>query len=220
VAYTFHFPIDRTCGRLYYGRVAGPRCDWRAVADARGTIKVQSDSIGQKQELILKVNRQGATDLSFLAQLDSDALEALDLSDLAVHDEQMRDLADMLSLRSLRLDRARVTDQGLAWLPALRGLRNLSLIKTSVSDAGLAHISALKQLERLDLALTILDGSGLAYLRPLPALAFLSLFGVSTLKTAGWSELGCLRGLRSLDLSGTINDGDDRLVVCQANFEQ
>src|SRR5579871_4024285 len=130
---TLHFPVDHSCGRLYQQRVEWDELPWQAnmwtperrvLADARGAVRVPAD---QERSIRLKVNAQGAADLSFLTPLDPDGIGTLDLHGIVIGAAQMHFLAHLTGLRRLDLRQCTITPEALALLPRLRQLRRLVL---------------------------------------------------------------------------------------------
>jgi hypothetical protein len=80
-----------------------------------------------------------------------DDVTALDLSETAVTDAGLKELADLTGLTSLHLIRTRVTDAGLKEVASYEGLASLSLVLCpKVSDAGLKELATLKTLTAMD----------------------------------------------------------------------
>src|SRR5262249_38392282 len=93
-----------------------------------------------------------------------------------VTDVDLKNLADMPRLETLKLDSAGViTDAGLKELAGLKQLKDLGLSGTRVTDAGLKHLSGLKDLRHLNLDFTRVSDAGLEHLTALKSLETLSL---------------------------------------------
>jgi Leucine Rich repeat len=173
------FPADRALGQLLRRTsVTGRRPHEGAsesgepLAEARGTVPLAGEEI-----LTLNVNRDAARDLSPLAALRPDALQALDLSDTAVDDAGLVHLQGLTGLQALDLSVTAIGDAGPAFLAALPSLRILNPAYTHVGDLGLAHLRRLIALEDLDLSDTDVGDEGLVHLQALRSLHRLNLSG-------------------------------------------
>jgi hypothetical protein len=85
----------------------------------------------------------------------------LDCRDLNVTDADLKEMAGLKKLQSLRLSGTQVTGSGLKELAALSGLQNLDLGNTKVDDAGLKELSGSKSLQSLLLDGTSVTDAGL-----------------------------------------------------------
>ncbi len=216
---TVRFPPDRSMGELFVrnGSVGEERdyCEWEWFCEARGVVTVPAT-----KELYLVVTTEVTNDLSFLAALAPDDLQALDVGDevlrfLSGHN-QLRELylIGLCSiglvgsterhnqLRELYLISSHTTDAGLAHLRRLAALETLDLSFSEVTDAGLVHLAGMTRLRELWLEETKITDAGLVHLRELSALETLSLSS-TPITDAGLMHLRGLTALKSLDLGYT-----------------
>jgi hypothetical protein len=99
----------------------------------------------------------------------------LDFHDQKLTDGDLKELAGLKNLRSLRLNGTQVTNAGLKELVALSDLQSLDLGNTQVSDAGLKELAGLKNLQLLLLDSTRITDDGLKELAALKALRSVNL---------------------------------------------
>ena len=128
-------------------------------------------------------------------------LKYLDLSSIAVGDDEMAGVEALGDLEELRLNHTRVGDATLERLARLPRLRELQLADTTVTDAGLARLREAHQLRQLDLGNARISGRGLAHLAGLEGLRELSLGGTDVQD----DDLKYLAGLKSLQDLGLGN---------------
>jgi hypothetical protein len=127
----------------------------------------------------------------------------LDTHCCAMKDQELQELAHLVSLRSLNLGGGLLlSDRGLKEVARLENLQALYLFYTPVTDAGLRELPGLKDLQALDLFSTQVTDAGLRHLTELRKLQALNL-GRTRVTDAGLRELARLKSLRWLDLSGT-----------------
>ena len=88
-------------------------------------------------------------------------LKDLDLSDMGIGPDQMRDLTSCTELRSLDLSLNPITDQNLVHLRSLKKLWRLNLAKTRITDAGLVVLKEMPGLFQLNLHATEVTKTGL-----------------------------------------------------------
>jgi hypothetical protein len=119
-----------------------------------------------------------------------------------VSDHQLRHLAGLANILSLKIGYGTVTDAGLRHVAGLTSLRELQLSRQAVTDAGAAHLTGLSELRELNLRDTKVGDVGLPALSRLTALTTLDLAGCPV-GDRGVEALSALSGLTSLDLSGT-----------------
>ena len=119
-----------------------------------------------------------------------------------VSDDQLRHLAGLTRILSLKVGYGAVTAVGLGHIAGLTSLRELELPRQAVTDAGAAHLPGLVELRVLNLRDTKVGDAGLAALRGLAALTKLDIAGCPV-TDRGAEALAALTGLTSLDLSGT-----------------
>jgi len=167
------FPTDRPMGRLY---LMNPHdeswdlhdvCSWMAdYCPARGEIKVPANV-----ELGLRVSKKGATDLSPIAQLNSNDLQAFNLSERDVTDAGLAYLQGLSGLKMLGLSWAsKISDVGLTYLRNLTVLQSLYLDSTNVTDAGFMNLQWLTTLFSLDVSENEIGDVGLKNLQGLTSL--------------------------------------------------
>jgi internalin A len=99
----------------------------------------------------------------------------LDFHDKKVTDGDLKELAGLKSLRSLRLNGTQVTNAGLKELVGLSDLQVLDLGSTPVSDAGLKELAGFKNLRLLLLDGTKVTDDGLKELTALKSLQTVNL---------------------------------------------
>jgi len=118
-------------------------------------------------------------------------------------DNDLRELADLLSLRNLKLWLVDVTDMGLAHLKRLSLLQDLRCTSSKhITDSGLAHLTGLLSLERLDFSGTRkLTDNSLQYLAGLTGLRYLDLSFADQLTGEGFASLASLPSLQTLVLT-------------------
>jgi hypothetical protein len=89
----------------------------------------------------------------------------LDLSNKAIANVDLADIAKHTQLRELYLAKTGVGDEGLAHLRPLTNLRIISLADTRVTDAGLKHLAAVRSLRQIFLYPTKVTDAGVAELK-------------------------------------------------------
>lgn len=148
----------------------------------------------------LRKRRDAAKLLSELAKIES--IKELDLSQLAITDEDVKQLAEFTNLTAISLADTAVTDDGMQHLAAHKKLKWLDLSGTKVSNAGVAKLTVLAGLQSLGLARTRLTDEALEGVEKLSALRELNLsFTASGNKLI--ESLAELKTLESLNLSAT-----------------
>lgn len=209
-----NFPPDRPMGILSITdneRLLSPAsaCDdygWEEFEDARGRVLVPAS-----KAVMLRVTAEGAADLSPLARLQPDDLQALDMrASLLVDFHLMYEGRDLAAAGRLRFSEAwlnrtstLVNDDSLRHVRSLRGLINLSLSNNAqITDAGLVHLRSLTAIRHLALSRTKITDRGLTLLGGLHELRLLHLS--HTLVTdAGLKHIEPLTELQALYLTGT-----------------
>lgn len=187
---TVHFPGDREVGLLRYNH-------WFDYAGrpARGDIRVPL-----RGAMFFQMHAGAADDLGFLASMPS--LRELDLTAVAVPDEQVAHLTHLERLEFLSLAETPVSDAALEHLASLTRLRRLELEGAPVAGPGLAALRRLRRLEVLGLARTQVDDGAMEHVAALPALRDLSLY-MTRVTDAGLEKLHACRTLRRLELYST-----------------
>ena len=89
----------------------------------------------------------------------------LDLSNKAIANADLADIAKHTQLRELYLAKTGVGDEGLAHLRSLTQLRIISLADTQITDAGLKHLAAVRSLRQIFLYPTKVTDAGVAELK-------------------------------------------------------
>ena len=102
----------------------------------------------------LNLDRFSTTDLSPLANLDSDDLAAIWLGNTHANDQQLSHLAGL---------------NGLLWIDVQNS--------GDITDAGIAHLAELKSLESFGAHWTRISAASLAVLRKMPNLKFVDIWG-------------------------------------------
>ena len=208
------FPGHRQLGQLFIGdseafhghRDTDLLLDrgWKPLENVGDTFVVSgSAGVG------LRLGYPSDSDLSVLATLAPDTLQALDLSSHRWSDEDLVHVRGLTGLKYLNLSGRDVTDRGLEHLRGLTSLLSLDLNYTAITDAGLAHLRDLAGLLSLDLASTAITDAGLEHLRGLTSLQALNLRNTGV-GNAGLAPLRGLTSLRTLTLEETAI-GDDGL---------
>jgi Leucine-rich repeat (LRR) protein len=125
-------------------------------------------------------------------------LEHVSLSeDIAA--EALRPLANLYTLRDLRLTGSSFSGQDIAYLANLTRLEVLDLSETNISDQDVAHLSSLTRLEVLDLSETNVSDQGVQQLAPLINLRSLSL-SYTQMRGSSLTALQSLTRLQELRL--------------------
>ncbi|NPC74846.1 hypothetical protein HPP05_34345 [Corallococcus exiguus] len=166
------FPSDRS---VVWLRARGPQ--WPdmphgiLLGDARGDVPVPDDCAPR-----LLVESTAARDLSFLSRLQPGDLDALELTQTQVTDEQLRHVPHLSGLRRMSLSDTDVTDRALMHLRPLVSLQWLALWWCrGITDAAVPDLLALRGLEFLSLGRTGITDAGVLQLAALPALRTLTL---------------------------------------------
>jgi Leucine-rich repeat (LRR) protein len=122
----------------------------------------------------LALSSQTLTDTSGLGELDS--VETLVLyGKTPLKPGTLRPVADMDSLRCLRIYESGVADELLGELAGAHQILDLELCDTSISDTGLAHLESLTGLRKLNLGSKRITDAGLTHLEKLTGLGVLNL---------------------------------------------
>lgn len=151
------------------------------------------------------------TGLGALAALPK--LQSLDLNnEVGLKAADLAALAGMkglvfLNLGEDQLDAPVLDDQGAAVLGGLTSLTGLSLRGVDLTAAGYAEIAKLSGLTTLDLAEAPIDDAGMAALGALPALDMLTITSNTVLGQDGYSVIGGMKTLRTLNMEWTAAGG-------------
>jgi serine/threonine protein kinase len=129
-------------------------------------------------------------------------LAVLDLRGSSITDANTPRIAELTTLRSLRLDLTQITDAGLPPLAALTGLTYLDLGRTPITDDGLTPILGLGNLAILSLERTAVTDAGVARLRPLTKVWLLNI-GAPNVTDASIPLLAQMTHLKELRLEGS-----------------
>ena len=175
--------------------------EFEVLADAQGTVALPN---AEQRPVTLRINADGAADLSFLSNLDPYGIQALELHDTLLDARQVTYLTHLTGLRALDIARCAITAEGLAHLRQMSHLQQLTVgVIQDPSAAALASLSTLEHLERLEINLTELSGNELAALQSLPRLRDLRLMAAHGVSLSGWEAIGKLITLRSLEVGGS-----------------
>jgi len=123
----------------------------------------------------------------------------VDLNGTKATDADLKIMANLSALKTLKLQKTRVTDAGLKSLAPLKGLQTLNLAETRVTDRGLKGLAELEGLQLLDLTRTPVTGRGLKDLAVLAGLQKLYL-NDTKVTDATLKEVEALKGLQELAL--------------------
>lgn len=225
------FPTDRSVGELYaydsndtksdslYGYTQG-----KYIGEAKGIITLPDN----KKELWLSLNEAAAKDFSFFAEMEAHDVQSLSLDfwevtfderemshlkrltglrklflgSLAITNNCLANIRELVNLCWLDLSDTRIDDRGLEYLVQLDQLEVLDLEMTSISDAGAPRLLALGSLKELSLESTSIGDGGLKRLCRLTSLLHLNL-NQTRITDAGLATCRDLRDLESLDLAYT-----------------
>ncbi len=166
-----------------------------------------------------------------LADADMEHLKALTkvtelrISETAIGDAGLKQVAGLASLTSLWLEGTRVSDVSMTLLARMPRLENLSLWRTAITDQGLAQLSESKTLRFLYVSDTKITDAGLPYLKRMPQLTDVHLNALpitdaglkhlqgtnlrvlqvtyTPVTDAGLEHIKLLTNLTHLDLTGT-----------------
>lgn len=152
----------------------------------------------EQQRVLDAVHARGGTstmmlrDFSQLSLLQANWTQdnVIDLGNLNVTDEDLKDLESMPYLAGLWLGNNQITDRGLAYVKNQTDLRMLDLMNNpGITDEGLAHLKNLTQLEQLLLRNNSqITDAGLIHLENMQHLDILVLHGTKV-TPAGVSRL-------------------------------
>jgi len=190
--------------------------------EARGDITVPLDA-----RITLSVGWAATHDLSPLRCLPADSLWQIDLRNLEITDEQLKNLEHLTLVRNINLSDTDVTDKGmesiskisglltlnvrgtfvtdkcLAALKRISGLRDLTISLTRTGDDGMIEIPSFKNLRSLNLTHTQVGDNGLKWIGASPSLTNLDLSFNKLVTDAGMGSLRNLKTLVEVNLANT-----------------
>ncbi len=143
---------------------------WSPRGNAAGDIALPAATA-----LKLDADYDQGRDLSALARLDANALQALRLKGKHITDETLAHVAKLHGLRSLEVVGTSMTEQGLQHLSTLFALRHLNLNGADIGDPAMAVVSQFGKLEELDLAGTRISNESIQSLKRLTSLRRLNI---------------------------------------------
>jgi hypothetical protein len=153
------FPVDQNCGNLFIRKVTSVDFrDWQRVGAARGIKEVFLD-----MSLRLDVKADAALNLSFLAELQPNDLQALFLYNC--DDSIMKHIVHLSGLEELYLSDTTITDAALALLRPLTSLQRVSIYHTAIGDNGLINLAVIRGLKWLTCSGTAITEDGFAQFR-------------------------------------------------------
>ena len=171
---TLHFPGDRVMGVVYtrpaegsdFGFRGNWYADWTQIGEARGEVEVPAG-----QHVRLDISHEASVDLTPLAQLAADDIDAIWLRGTDVTDDQLQHISHLSGLKHLDLEQCKITDAGAGHLVGLQQLERLDLSAFSVDregfgvgDEAMTVVAQLPSLESIDLRLSKVTDEGLANL--------------------------------------------------------
>ncbi len=172
-ARVFHFPDDRSLGKLKAGDPESKSPDgWDDLGDAKGKVTVPAG-----KAVFLTLAPGSGVDIGSLAGLKGSDIQVLQLVSAGLVDDDLATLKNMSGLKHLGLGYNQITDAGLVHLKDLSGLEVLALSFTKVTDAGMENLKGLKSLRTLTLISTMITDNGLKPLKELSSLQHLELQG-------------------------------------------
>ncbi len=126
-------------------------------------------------------------------------------------DADLAAVAQLTSLKDLRLAGTRVRGTGLANLQGLDQLKTLDLTETQITDTALAHLQGLPNLRELRLQnCRALTNDGLQHLHDCKQLARLDIRGIHSVREAGISALKRALPECAVSMPGYRQDGPAR----------
>jgi hypothetical protein len=125
--------------------------------------------------------------------------DRIEVTQTAVGDDELQQLAGLDSLRELLIDRGEMTSQGLAALARLPQLEHVRIRGAKLTDDDLKELCAIASLRRLNVPQADFTDEGLAALPQLKHLELLRL-GSPRVTAAGIQHIGQVQTLRWLHL--------------------
>ncbi|VGO12337.1 Internalin-A [Pontiella desulfatans] len=207
-------PANSEPSHWWWGGIAGK---WVQVGEAKGDVAVPLN-----MRLGFAVEPEGWIDLSTLANLAPDAIEALEFHG-SPKDEYIDDIGTLTELKTLVLGSGAATHKGLASLKKLESLERLHIdpidedgmaivgeltslkglrlsSESVITCKGFSHLARLSALEELMIGWKGYEGNGLVHLSQLPSLEYLYLSGFET-GSEGLVYLGNIPSLQRLEFS-------------------
>lgn len=160
-----------------------------------------------KGHLSIQTSGYSEIDLNKALPLLHDLAETFELEFLGdVADDDLRHLAGLQNILSLKASHGPISDAGLQHITGLTSLRVVELRGLPLTTAGIKHLGGLSNLCELTLSGTKADDEGMAALASLSKLTVLQLNGCPV-TDRGLEFLAHLTKLRTLDLGGTQIQG-------------
>lgn len=185
---SLNFPSDHSFGVIKITNFKSPNLI------AKGTVEIPA---GALVNLIVDF---GAThDLSPLKNLPPDSIYKLDLKNLEIENNQLKNIENLTGLKVLDLEATEITDDGLRWLHKLNKLERLKLRTTLVTGKGIIHLKPLTNLTFLSLASNSIGDDGLENLVGLKQLNELEL-SRGKITDVGLKRIAPMSQLKSLDV--------------------
>jgi Leucine-rich repeat (LRR) protein len=220
------FPKDKSMGVLQAIDASDPLSEkWlnhKPYGDARGKIECAAG-----MRLGLRLNYDGANDLSPLLKLKSDDIVALDNKGIPIPAGQFQYLKNLTGLKRIGLDDSDISDSELLDLKGCRDLVFLSVTRTEIQGPGVSVLRNFPHLKTLFMGHNALDQKMLSSLGSLrevtelhldqcgvgdialisvgqmEALRILRLSDNKKITDAGIAHLKGLKNLQNLDIAGT-----------------
>ncbi|MBP6746012.1 hypothetical protein KA344_12325 [bacterium] len=198
------FPADYSVGRLVILKT-GPesygRCKGRALAEARGVVKVPTGKMIKFEPSAVFYRHPQC-----LLKLPADAFDFIELRFMAMTDEESA-LSDpaipfvrrISRLKGIDLDGSEVTDKGLSQLGAMPELQYLSAGNGFISGSCLRDLLGCKKLGGLRLGGAEVNNESLRYLQNFPCLTHLGLMNMN-LSLSGLEHVSKCREISNLDI--------------------
>lgn len=197
---------------------AGITWSWKMASDA----EVKELASKPLENPYVSVYNSSELTPSAIANLASMPVKGLGLGKLGLHtSELMLLLPAVKTVEVLYIEENEgLRDYDLDLISRFNKLKILSLGRCSFTDKGLSRLKGLDDLEILKLdSCDSITGSGLPALTALPKLTKLTLTG-TRLKPVGWTELGKLKQLKSLNVAGTEAHDKDILQLSALDLEK
>src|SRR5581483_283882 len=135
----------------------------------------------------------------------------IDLLQRQPTDQDLKPIAGLGHLTSLKLYGSGITDAGMPYVATLSKLTDLVLENTAVTDKGLKELRPLANLKSLNLRRSATTDEGLRYVAEFAKLEQLHLLFTGT-SNAGLKHIAGMTGLRILDLRGCVQVSDSGIA--------